>query len=40
MVGASVSATRSRIHYAQKELKVLAQNDPYLSDLVEDSDVG
>ncbi len=38
MVGASVPATRSRIHYAQKELKVLAARDPYLADLVEASD--
>jgi RNA polymerase sigma-70 factor (ECF subfamily) len=34
MVGASVPATRSRIHYAQRELKALAAGDPYLSDLV------
>jgi RNA polymerase sigma-70 factor (ECF subfamily) len=38
MVGASVPATRSRIHYAQKELKVLAVADPYLKDLVEEGD--
>src|SRR5262249_34765599 len=36
MVGASVAATRSRIHYAQKELKELAAADPYLRDLVEE----
>jgi RNA polymerase sigma-70 factor (ECF subfamily) len=40
MVGASVPATRSRIHYAQKELRALAASDPYLADLVEGSDVG
>lgn len=40
MVGASVPATRSRIHYAQKELKALAASDPYLSSLVEGSDAG
>jgi RNA polymerase sigma-70 factor, ECF subfamily len=40
MVGASVPATRSRIHYAQKELKALASSDPYLSDLVEGSNAG
>jgi RNA polymerase sigma-70 factor (ECF subfamily) len=40
MVGASVPATRSRIHYAQKELKAFAATDPYLADLVEDPDVG
>jgi RNA polymerase sigma-70 factor (ECF subfamily) len=34
MVGASVPATRSRIHYAQRELKALAVGDPYLSDFV------
>lgn len=38
MVGASVAATRSRIHYAQKELKALAAGDPYLKDLVEEGD--
>lgn len=38
MVGASVPATRSRIHYAQKELKALAAADPYLKDLVEEGD--
>ena len=38
MVGASVAATRSRIHYAQKELKALASTDPYLKDLVEEAD--
>jgi RNA polymerase sigma-70 factor (ECF subfamily) len=35
MVGASVPATRSRIHYAQKELRAIASKDPYLADLVE-----
>jgi RNA polymerase sigma factor (sigma-70 family) len=40
MVGASVPATRSRIHYAQKELRALAASDPYLADLVEGSDAG
>jgi len=40
MVGASVPATRSRIHYAQKELKAFAATDPYLADLVKDPDVG
>jgi len=39
-VGASVPATRSRIHYAQKELKELARRDPYLTALLEDSDAG
>src|SRR5262249_43850256 len=38
MVGASVAATRSRIHYAQKELKAHALSDPYLKDLVEEGD--
>jgi RNA polymerase sigma-70 factor (ECF subfamily) len=40
MVGASVPATRSRIHYAQRELKALAAGDPYLSDLVGAPDAG
>jgi len=40
MVGASVAATRSRIHYAQRELKALAAGDPYLSDLVGAADAG
>jgi RNA polymerase sigma-70 factor (ECF subfamily) len=39
-VGASVPATRSRIHYAQKELKEIARRDPYLGDLLEGADVG
>jgi DNA-directed RNA polymerase specialized sigma24 family protein len=39
MVGASVAATRSRIHYAQKELRSIAATDPYLSDLVEGDNV-
>ena len=38
--GASVSATRSRIFYAQKELKAAASSDPYLRDLLEDSHAG
>ena len=40
MVGASVPATRSRIHYAQKELRAIASSDPYLADLVEGDDAG
>jgi len=40
MTGASVPATRSRIFYAQKELKAIAASDPYLADLVEGSDAG
>ncbi len=36
MMDASVSATRSRIFYAQKELKRLAQTDPYLRELMEE----
>jgi RNA polymerase sigma-70 factor (ECF subfamily) len=40
MVGASVAAARSRIHYAQRELKALAASDPYLSELVGVSDAG
>jgi len=40
MVGASVAATRSRIYYAQRELKALAAGDPYLSELVGASDAG
>jgi RNA polymerase sigma-70 factor (ECF subfamily) len=34
MTQASVSATRSRIFYAQKELRQRALKDPYLSELV------
>jgi RNA polymerase sigma-70 factor, ECF subfamily len=34
MTRTSVSATRSRIFYAQRELKARARRDPYLSDLV------
>lgn len=34
MTGASVSATRSQIFYAQKELKKRAAHDPYLRTLV------
>ena len=33
-MGASVSATRSRIFYAQKELKARAERDPYLNELL------
>jgi RNA polymerase sigma-70 factor (ECF subfamily) len=40
MMGASVAATRSRIHYAQRELKALAAADPYLVDLVGGQDAG
>jgi RNA polymerase sigma-70 factor (ECF subfamily) len=40
MVGASVPATRSRIHYAQKELKAIAASDPYLVDLLGGADAG
>lgn len=40
MTRTSVSATRSRIYYAQKELKALAAADPYLSELVEGDDAG
>ncbi len=39
-MGASVPATRSRIYYAQKELKAFAVEDPYLRELLEVSDVG
>jgi RNA polymerase sigma-70 factor (ECF subfamily) len=38
VMGASISATRSRIFYAQKELKALAAADPYLSELLEAPD--
>jgi RNA polymerase sigma-70 factor (ECF subfamily) len=38
--GASVSATRSRIFYAQKELKVLAGEDPYLRELLGEPNAG
>lgn len=34
LTDASVSATRSRIFYAQKELKKAAQRDPYLRQLI------
>ena len=34
MTGASVSATRSRIFYAQKELRRLAKSDAYLRELI------
>lgn len=33
-MGASVSATRSRVFYAQKELKAKAEKDPYLRELL------
>lgn len=33
-MGASLSATRSRIFYAQKELRSRAERDPYLRDLL------
>lgn len=36
MMDASVSATRSRIFYAQKELRRLAKFDPYLRELLEE----
>ena len=39
-MGASISATRSRIFYAQKELRARAAADPYLREFVEESDVG
>lgn len=38
LVSASVPATRSRIHYAQRELKAHAARDPYLRELLEDGD--
>jgi RNA polymerase sigma-70 factor, ECF subfamily len=38
--GASVSATRSRIFYAQKELKAAAAEDPYLRELIGEPDAG
>ena len=37
--GASVAATRSRIYYAQKELRRKASKDPYLKELLEGGDV-
>ncbi len=40
VVGASVPATRSRIFYAQKELKAAAAADAYLKDLLEAPDAG
>lgn len=40
MTKASVPATRSRIYYAQKELKVMAAADPYLRELVEGEHAG
>lgn len=40
MTGATVAATRSRIYYAQKELRALASNDPYLRSLLEGGDAG
>ena len=39
-MGASVAATRSRIFYAQKELKAVAADDPYLRELIGEPDVG
>lgn len=36
LMGASVSATRSRIYYAQKELRRLAKTDPYLREMLEE----
>lgn len=39
-MGASVPATRSRIYYAQKELKAAAASDPYLRDLLGGTDAG
>ena len=36
VTGASTAATRSRIFYAQKELRLLASADPYLRELVEE----
>ncbi|MBI5490257.1 MAG: sigma-70 family RNA polymerase sigma factor [Deltaproteobacteria bacterium] len=38
--GASVAATRSRIFYAQKELRAAAADDPVLRELVEGEDHG
>jgi RNA polymerase sigma-70 factor (ECF subfamily) len=38
LTGASISATRSRIFYAQKELRKRAENDPWLSELFGGSD--
>lgn len=35
VMGASVAATRSRIHYAQKELRQKASRDPILRELIE-----
>jgi RNA polymerase sigma-70 factor (ECF subfamily) len=40
VTGASVSATRSRIYYAQKELKEMAAADPYLRELIEGPNAG
>jgi RNA polymerase sigma factor (sigma-70 family) len=34
MTESSVSATRSRIYYAQKELRAKAEKDPYLKELL------
>jgi RNA polymerase sigma-70 factor (ECF subfamily) len=39
MMGASLSATRSRVFYAQKELRRHAATDPYLRDLLGADDV-
>jgi RNA polymerase sigma-70 factor, ECF subfamily len=38
MTGASLPATRSRIFYAQKELREMAAGDPYLAELVGSGD--
>lgn len=40
LTGASVAATRSRIFYAQKELRQRAQKDPYLREILEESGDG
>ena len=38
LTGASVAAIRSRIFYAQKELRAMAARDPWLADLIGDDD--
>lgn len=40
LTGASTSATKSRIFYAQKELRRMAARDPYLRDLLQGGDDG
>lgn len=40
LTGASVAATKSRIFYAQKQLKHLAARDPYLQGLLQGGDDG